>query len=685
MKSQVPRIAVRLLWTGGEDVTIGRMLFVGALVWGAYSVVPLLVTGVVLDESLMPAEIITGAVQYPSGHPHQTFYAHAYNLFYYLLAGLWSIKPDPLLISAIRNFSFLFLSTFVPFAFAVLLTQRPLWGHVAATLTATETVNHFQGLYPLWVFPNWYSSGHLGMHIGLLIVALLIARSWKVGGVLLGLLPALHPVMPIVVWPWSGTYFLREKLWQRSKNRTWVVAATCLGLVISVALAILLFSNPKNAGVEAAPYNTQANGEFIHRQFTLTTDGHRQLPALKSPGYLLGPIAFFAIGSLLWRNTKQQSTAGSHQLRLRSCYWILVLGGIVGIYVYGSWLLQFLRGSLPAPIEASMPFRFSNIYALLLVPVTVAAIACAHEAMREWVRPLAIAMLTGLVSATGSDIILNRWGRGADYPIFVAWGLLFAMQIWAWKQDRNRLLQILIVIAVVVGTLHILFRMTRLEIAFLASFVIALAIFGAGATLLRRLSLNWQRWNSLLLAILICACIVTSAAVIPGRKIDRRGWRRERSDMMSPFDYELNSWLAANARPNEMILPSVFPRSNLQAKTGHPVLMELETLWLMTYMPSLSSTIGVMARDLYGIDYSDREKLSRVMTDGRVKLHSDVVVEAWEKRSRNEWQLLARKYGFRLVLSETKRTLDLPVGLRGPMWTLWIIPEGSPTKEVFKN
>jgi hypothetical protein len=674
MKSEFSKKILRLFFTGGEDVTIGRMLIAGAVVWATYSVVALLATGVILDEALMPVQIITGAVQYPSGHPHQTYYLHAYNLFYYLAAAFWSIKADPMFISAIRNVSFLFLSTFVPFAFTVLLTRQPLWGHVAATLTTTETILLFKGVYPLWVFPTGYSSGHLGMHLALLIVVLLVARSWKLGGVLLGLLPALHPIMPIVVWPWSGIYFLREKLWKRGANRVWPVAATVVGLVISVALGILLFSHSTNAGAEASPYDqNQANGEFIHRQFTVTTDVHRQLPALKSLGYLLGPVAFFAIGSLLWRNTNEPSKASSNQ-QGQTTYWILVLGGVVGIYVYGSWLLQFFRGSLPGPIEGSMPFRFSNIYAVLLIPVTVAAIARAHQAMTESLRPLATTLLIGLVLATGSDIILNRWGRGADYPIFVAWGFLFAMQIWTYRQDRKRLIQILIAVTVVIGTVDLLFRRSRLEIIFLVSFVVVLGLFAAAATLIHRMDLSWQRLNSKLLVILICVCVATSAAAIPGRKNDRRGWRWDRADMMSPFDYDLNRWLAANTQPNEMILASVFPRSNLQSKTGHPVLMELETLWLMTYMPSLSSKIGVMSRDLYGIDYTDREKLSRVMTDGRVNLNSDLVMEAWEKRSRNEWQMLGKKYGFRLVYSETKRTLDLPVGLRGPKWTLWIIP-----------
>jgi hypothetical protein len=145
--------------------------------------------------------------------------------------------------------------------------------------------------------------------------------------------------------------------------------------------------------------------------------------------------------------------------------------------------------------------------------------------------------------------------------------------------------------------------------------------------------------------------------------------------MISQYDRELSQWLAAHARPGEMILPAITPQTKLQPRTGHPVLMEAESLYLMSYMPSLAPTIGTMARDLYGVDYADRDQIERVSRNGRLGFSSPFWHDAWKNRKRRDWQALGRKYGFRLTLSPNETPLDLPVVLPGTFWSLYEIPE----------
>jgi hypothetical protein len=142
---------------------------------------------------------------------------------------------------------------------------------------------------------------------------------------------------------------------------------------------------------------------------------------------------------------------------------------------------------------------------------------------------------------------------------------------------------------------------------------------------------------------------------------------------MTPYENALNLWLAAHAHPDEMILPPIDPRSELQSKTGHPVLMESETLQLLTYMPSLSPVIAAMARDLYGIDYANAGQLRQLASNNRLPTDSPVWIGAWQKRGLDEWQSLGQKYGFRLVLSPTRTPLHLQAVLPGPVWTLYEI------------
>ncbi|GEM_PF-2361017 len=71
MKTQALTSIIRSMWTGAEEITISRMLTWGALIWGLYSAIQLMANGIVLDQVLEPAQIISGSVPYPSEHPRQ--------------------------------------------------------------------------------------------------------------------------------------------------------------------------------------------------------------------------------------------------------------------------------------------------------------------------------------------------------------------------------------------------------------------------------------------------------------------------------------------------------------------------------------------------------------------------------------------------------------------------------------
>jgi hypothetical protein len=153
-------------------------------------------------------------------------------------------------------------------------------------------------------------------------------------------------------------------------------------------------------------------------------------------------------------------------------------------------------------------------------------------------------------------------------------------------------------------------------------------------------------------------------------------WNRavERWDTIKPFDVQLSAWLKSNASPNEFMLGPIFPRPQIQSKTGHPVLMEMETLYLMSYMPNLSSSIGTMAKDLYGVDFTDPDQMARVQADPGPLVESTYWASQWRTRSREQWQALGKTYKFRLVLAVSGVPLDLPVALPGEEYTLYLIP-----------
>lgn len=699
-KSSVKSV-VRLSWRGGEDLSVGRMLAFGALVWGAYSVAQILINGVVIDEVVTPAQIIAGDVQYPAGHPHRIYYKQAYNLFHFLAAGVWTIDPSPFAISAARNFLFLGASAFTPFAIAVLLTGRPLWGHFAAAITVSGIALRFEGIYPMWIFPGGASNGHIGLYSGMLIVALLLARFWRTGGLLLGLLPSIHPAMPLVIWPWSGVYLLISRKWRSRKETLRLLSFVGMGLAVCAALALIIFIRADNA-VAVEPYNAQANGELIHRQFTLTTDVHRRLAPLWWFAYSVGPISLLMIGALLlWTPKRSEAPevpedTASARLSKRAVSWFLALSGIASLCVYGAWIFQNWIGALPPRIGMSMPYRFSNLTTLLLAPFTVAAMAYARSAMDKWARAWTMIMMAGLVYAVGAGFFSDRRPEG----LYAMWGMLLAMDFYAYRNHSWRRWMGLAAILAIGGVTFAIGGPMRLGDNWIPLMKYLMGGFLICGLVLVLSGLKWRRrgnkredkpgeshaiserarkhwslrigWGQVAL---LCACLLTSLAALPQSSYNPVFADLPRWDKISQYDRELIKWLGANARPNEMILAPIDQQSKLQPITNHPVLMEQESLYLMAYMPHLAPVIGAMMRDLYGFDYSDLDQLKRRAPRGRLSFFSPIWNEIWRKRKRDEWQALGQRYGFRLALAPKEAPLDLPVALPGSYWSLYEIPK----------
>ena len=693
LRASSPGIDWRLLWSGGEELSLAKMLGLGALVWAVYSLVQLWVNGIILDETVMPAQIIAGAVHYPLGHPHQVFYPKVFSGMNYLAAALWKVVPSALFLSAIRDFLFVFSSAFSSFAVALLLTRRPLWGHLAATVALTETGVRLWGNYPMWIFPDGYSHGHLGLQAAVLIPVLLLAGCWGTGGFLLGVLPTLHFSMVTVVWPWSLCFLSFSSARPRGVDRKRLIAGLCAGLTLCAILGFVIFARTKGTTVDF-PYKVAPDGGLVYKNFTALTDYHRRPFTFLSLGYLVSLLAFIALGGVLLKPPKNATTENHRTLCRRCLVWLLLLGGFAWGVVFGTRVLQMLAGSLPQYLQIAMPYRLSNIPVLLLIPLTVAAFSAVLKDMGSDVREIGFALLALVAVGTGLLLALEpgpfRWPYRtwvASHLIFVIWGVLFAFDLFAHRRRRNRLLLSLVAPAALAVSMFLLYRQTRAGVFFLTGFVVTLALLSICSWLLQPRG-NWaftHRWSSL---VLLCGCVLTVAAALPGRRvnlIDSNAPNHERPYLLYPYDRELSAWLSKNTSPNEMILAPLNPPTGLQAKTGHPVLMEWETLYLLTYMPNLAPTIGGMMRDLFGIDYSGPEAARSIARHERI--NPEIAWQnSWKNRKLAEWQLLSRKYSFRLVVSMTSLPLNLPVALPGKTWTLYTIPatelEAEPSRSA---
>jgi hypothetical protein len=676
------RSCLKLSWVGGEKegVSLPRLLGSGALVWALFSVVQVLLNGVVLDEGVVPAQIITGTVHYPAGHPHQVYYTSAFSLLNYLGAGLWALLPNAFVLSAIRNTLALFLSTFVPYTLVVLLTGYPLWGHLASALTLSEAVLHFQGVYPLMIFPHFYSTGHTGLHLAILTMILLTAGLWRTGGFILGLLPSIHLTMALVVLPWSICYLFLDRE-ARAHRKQWIVFLG-FGLAICACLAVFIrLSHPPGGWIDPA-YRDSANTDLIYSEYERTSDFHRQpfpyhtmYPMSVSPmfAYLINPLAFFTMGILLLRAAKDRVTNAQGSVpslvKPGNCFWVLLLVGIAWLYICTAWLVQLSLGSLPRFVQILMPGRFSNFSAALLIPLTVAAFVCVLEACPKVVQVLAIAMSACLVMILAMPSFI-RGEQIARVPLFVLWGMLAAATWCAPTLARSYRYGAIIIALIVSGILLVAHPHDHDAVKIFAPFLISWSMFWIGARVLEGATLEWPVWRSRARVILLLACVIYCAAALCAHRGNKGRYPWE---VVSEYDQEMNQWLRVHAKPNEMILAHFDTPSELQAKTGHPALMEGDSLLLMTYMHSLAPTLNTLMRDLFGIDYTRSGELKGISVEMKRDIY-EIAANIWERRNIEEWQELGRKYGFRLVLSLTRNRLDLPPVVSGPAWTLYVIP-----------
>jgi hypothetical protein len=657
-------------------------MLIGVLCWSAFAAVALaLQREILMDEAAVPAQIIAGVVKYPGGHPHDVFYKTAYS--FPNVAGAWflAVWNSDLAFSAVRNWLFFSLSLVTPFAATLALTRRASWAHLAVAITLFGAHTQYDGVYPMFVFPHFYSHGHIGLQLTVLTGALIVGRQWMTGGVLAGIIPAMHAAMTLTVWPWVAGYVLW--LWKAGDRATArrILIGSGIGVAFSVVAALLipLASSPIPP---VMPYDALPGAEGARAGFEAISDTHRMLPiSFLSRAYLLSPAALLALGYLLaWSKSSLERRWTEEAVDAIA---LVGLGLFSIAIVYGVGLMHVVLGTLPDAVSMPMPYRFSNVTATLLVPVTVAAIAGVVGRMDdrdEWLGRVVVAIAVALLGVAMSGFVpLSVREAVTRQMLFLLWGLPFGLALWAFGSIRSQRWHLLMPAGGFLLAALPLWASSKGALYFVVAAVSVLA----GIWIVRRLvpkvelsSLRRLSAGAVGFAVVVCVVGVLTArnvdahsSRVPAARADQLIWK------ISDDDLAIRKWLAENASPTELVLTPIYPQFELQAKARQPVLFEPETLWLMTYKPSLAPLIGTMTRDLYGIDYERASDYVEKCPNGRVAYWCDVFADAWKTRTRSRWIELGRKYRFRLVVAPPTIPLDLPVTLHTSKANVYEIPQ----------
>jgi hypothetical protein len=641
-----------------------------ALVCLAYAVLQVLVNGIALDESVIASQIILGYSKYEAGHPHAIYYTQAFSLSHYIAALASWLHVSDAMISAARNVLWLFLSTFAAFSVAYVLTREAMWGWLAAALLVAEANLRFVGNYPMPAFPGIYSNGQIGLHVSVLIIALLLGRMWRSSALLLGLLPSIHAMFALMLWPWAGLLLLAQGVHRDDRARRDVLLWGGLGLGVCVLLFVVI-RLVADYRPPIPPYDVVGNGELIREQFTHWTDPHRAPVPVSSFAYLANAVAFFVMAGLLWSRTARTGRPKRWQAG-----WILGFGALVWGYVLGTRLLQAVTGSLPEIILLTMPGRFSNLSAALLLPLTAAAFGATVAAADTRRRALIVLLLAALLlvgAFAAADIVSFARTRSifSRNVLFILFGLALALA-WLDSSAKARPGVVLLFLALT-GVLATYLPATGIVVYVAGAAVGGVLVLhglprlGVARTVLDRIGRVAPA------RLVLPGALLLAIAAVPGRTRDPISRGNTRIDMQTAETRALDAWLEANAAPDAAVLTTFLPNPELQVKTRQPVLFEHKTLWIMSYMPDLAPAIGAMSRDLYGVDYEDLSVLGAACGGSRVSTYCEVWWRNWETRSPEEWRRLGEKYRFHLVLASSTSTLQLPAVVEGRRWTLYTI------------
>lgn len=654
-----------------------RAVLAGAASIALFVLVALAVNPLVADETLGSGAVLAQMPPYPPGHPHLYFYQRAFCLGNYVTAWALQIGATGDGISAARNGAALFLGLFVPYAAALVLTRRWSFAIAAAVLAALEAPCAYDGLYPVLIYPDIYSHGQIGQSLAVLAAVAWLAGATRSAALLTGAMPMVHAGMVPVLWLWCALSLGFSRGRPRGAQLRRAFAWGALGLAACAAFYAL--TRATASGFEAvAPYAAPDGDPRAAIEFVALTDFHRQVPSFGLYGYAMHALALALLSFALLRGGRElgeRENGPAAHVR-----WLLLFAGSAWAYTLGCALLQTFA-LLPYPLLMAMPARITNLSTLLLVPLSIAAWQRVLASLEGRERAALWSSAGAVAFAAGVWLFARGPWAVREHTFMFAWGLLLGAGLWSLRGARRELALCALAGLAVFALLLAVYPRPPRHVAFGGGAALALLACFASRTPLAWLaplsSVRVGAFLALVGGLVAAAGNLPGSAVIgeaPGRWVDFG--KRWRCDVLSRYDREMIAWMDANVPRSAPVATAAWVRLEVQQKTAHPVLVETETLWMLTYMPELGSSIGPLIADFFEVDFTKPDELRALAGGGRFALTNPHWPRVWRERSLERWQQLAQQYDFELVVSPEDTPLALPRVVDGNLWDLYRIPRG---------
>jgi hypothetical protein len=557
------------------------------------------------------SQVVAGLVTYPAGNPFFIYHTKLWTVIHQicaplLVAGVSEIALSLAISGLLGMLTFQALAMFV-FAFS----DDVLLAIAAAVLIFVTRAAEYGAVYAIYLLGNENTYGIMGLSFCVLSVALLGSGAYRSGAFLLGMAPAVHPVLG--AWmcavaagalPWRS----KESLHVFRPAAKWFLIGAGV-TVTSLVVQLVFIYRPPPIAVDFSPQEIAA--------FITYWDGHRRPVEIAKVGVLLN-FAALALATV-WL------VAFADDVPRRSLFLLRVtiaaaLTSIVLIFV--SWIPP---ERLPTAVLILMPGRVLNYNALTFV-----------------------ALVIGLIGRYRRQL----WGQ--TLLAFIAVGLLIGdhSMLWEWLQQRGATYESRVrplwAVAVTVGVLvtgAVWTKWRRLDrpietAAAPRSPATAKATMGARALTVAACAL----------AIFIALTSSRPASLI--------------------FHDRTNDVFLAQVAAGPGVLLTAGDLHLIQLRTRRPVLLDGGGLDGLLYSLEAGPEMERILREVYGVDLLNPPPEAQ----GSGRIPPMATQRVWENYSPEKWRDIARRFHVTQVLTYPDWTLNLPVVAHSRRLLLYDIP-----------
>ena len=566
------------------------------------------------------SQVVAGIVEYPKYNPFYIFQTTLWTIVHQICAIFLLLGVSERMLSLLLS-GFLGMLSFQALALCVFaLSQNKILAIVSPVFIYFIRAVDFGVIYPVWLMGQPHTYGILGRSWSLLIIGLLGCGQYKLGGLLLGLAPAIHPSLGAFIWLVVLSSFVWDFHNLREVFRAsikYVVLGCCITLISAVFHFLVTYDAPSVAPEVASRYITT---------FIKFWDFHRQPVYFRSIGVYL--VLSSLIISFLWLKFFKQDLPDHSLFLLRA----FVSSAVLGL---GFALISLLPPEIvPTSFLIMMPARYLNVNILGFMAILIGLLG-------HYTNNLGIQFIFSIlvVLPVVSRIIPLALRLTADYitPTFIN-NLL--RSVWSGQVHR--------------------------EVVWITMLVVSLAFIMLKSILTRRYILNFIR-EIILFSVGITFVIVGTMTYLQ--------WKNKIDGPQEWMTNNLRDWtndpLFAEVYARPGILLTCSDMYLIQLRTRRPVLLEGGALDNLAYAPGAGLEMDRILREVYGVDFFHPPEEARYKAAVPVQYTKRI----WESRPLEQWYEISKRFEVNDVLTYADWKLQLPKVVGNGSFVLYHIPQ----------